>query len=211
MVRKSAFTLIELIFAIVIIAISVVSLPMMTQATVKGTESNLLQEAIFAAATELNEVVTAHWDENSLEPGEPNSFARVIDVTSGIAACGTDSNASNYRQMLGHINQPFHRRCLDSNATLPSDIDAAGVESISDRINLTPKDIFINTTSDSTGYKTSYKSKISVSNNADFSNTGNDQNIKKITIEITSGTDIIVKLITYSMNIGEVDYYKREY
>ena len=47
---RQAFTLIELIFAIVIIAISVVSLPMMTQATSSGVFSNLeTQEAILKA------------------------------------------------------------------------------------------------------------------------------------------------------------------
>jgi len=77
-VVKRAFTLIELIFAIVIIAITVVSLPMMTQVISKGIEKNLLQEAIFAGAAVLNESVSAKWDENSVEsPTDPNAFSRV--------------------------------------------------------------------------------------------------------------------------------------
>ena len=47
---RKAFTLIELIFAIVIIAISVVSLPTMIQATSSGVAKNLeTQEAILKA------------------------------------------------------------------------------------------------------------------------------------------------------------------
>lgn len=47
---KNAFTMIELIFAIIVIAISVVSLPTMIQATSSGVEKNLeAQEAIFKA------------------------------------------------------------------------------------------------------------------------------------------------------------------
>ena len=45
--KRFGFTMIELIFAIVIIAISVMSLPMMTQVTNKGLEESLVQEAIF--------------------------------------------------------------------------------------------------------------------------------------------------------------------
>jgi len=78
-VRRAAFTLIELIFAIVIIAISVISLPMMSQTVAKGIDANIVQEAIFAAATELNEAVTAHWDEASMEVNTTTSFAKVIN------------------------------------------------------------------------------------------------------------------------------------
>jgi len=47
---KKAFTLIELIFAIVIIGISFMSVPMMIQATSTGVAKNLeVQEAIFKA------------------------------------------------------------------------------------------------------------------------------------------------------------------
>ena len=47
---RAAFSMIELVFAIVIIAISALSLPMMTQATSLGVYKNLeTQEAIFKA------------------------------------------------------------------------------------------------------------------------------------------------------------------
>jgi len=77
-VKKSAFTFIELIFAIVIIAISVVSLPTMTSSLSRGIESNLVQEAIFAASTELNQAISSNWDERSLEDGN-SSLGRVVD------------------------------------------------------------------------------------------------------------------------------------
>jgi len=50
MMKKNAFTMIELVFAIVIIAIGVISLPMMTQVTTQTTANNLqYDEAIFEA------------------------------------------------------------------------------------------------------------------------------------------------------------------
>jgi len=71
MVVKShrGFTLIELIFAIVIIAISVVSLPTMIQVTSSGVEKNIeTQEAIFKAIVLTKSAV-----------GE-NSFANIDNI-----------------------------------------------------------------------------------------------------------------------------------
>ena len=50
MVKRYAFSMIELIFAIVIIAVTMLSLPMMTDVTSKGSERNMKgDEAIFEA------------------------------------------------------------------------------------------------------------------------------------------------------------------
>ncbi len=209
MVRRAAFTLIELIFAIVIIAISVISLPMMSQTVSEGIDANIVQEAIFASATELNGVVTAHWDENSIESGMPDSSARVIETV--INMCNNDNNSSTFRQMLGHINQPLHRRCLDANTTVttPSNASATAVDSLDDW-ELGDKNITIGT-SGAEGYKETYQSNVIVSPNANF-NGANNANIKSIvsTVKDKDGTTIAV-LRTYSANIGEVDYYKRSY
>lgn len=205
MVRRAAFTLIELIFAIVIIGISVLSLPIMSQTISKGIDANIIQEAIFAAATELNGVVTAHWDENSIEPGMPHSSARVIDID---AFCNNDALSPTFRQMPGHINQALHRRCLDSNTTLPSNASVTTVNSLEDW-EQGYKDITIGTPG-TEGYKETYQSNIVVSQGANFN--GINNNIKSIvsTLKDKNGKTIVL-LRTYSANIGEVDYYKRSY
>jgi len=210
-VGKGAFTLIELIFAIVVIGIAVVSLPMMNQVISTGIEKNIVQEAIFAAATELNEATTAHWDENSLEPNEPNSLARVIETGS----CENNASLVSFRQMPGHISQPLHRRCLDSNATTVDNSSAdANIMALDD---MTKTDVSIftnNTTNQQAGYKKDYKATVSVTNaNVIF---GIDQvnanpNMKKITVSVKDGATVVTSLSTYSANIGEVDYYKKEY
>ena len=205
MVRRAAFTLIELIFAIVIIAISVISLPMMSQTVAEGIDANIVQEAIFASATELNEAVTAHWDENSIEVGMPDSSARVIEIG---AFCSNDSNSSTFRQMPGHINQPLHGRCLDSSATAASNASVTAVDSLDD-MEHGDDNITIGTVG-SEGYKETYQSNVLVSPSADFN--GVDNNIKSIvsTVKDENGNTIAL-LRTYSANIGEVDYYKRNY
>ncbi len=207
---RSAFSLIELIFAIVIIGIAVISLPTMNQSTMKGIEGNMVQEAIFAASTELNQVVTANWDDNSIEPTSPNSPARVIDD----GTCGTNPLATTapfYRLKLGHVNQPFHRRCLDANATTTSYSDANTTSVIAlDEMQLGIVNVFDDTTTDRAGYKQRYDANITVTRPANFN--GNNTNIKRIMVTISDlNGKPITQLSTYSSNIGEIDYYKRSY
>jgi prepilin-type N-terminal cleavage/methylation domain-containing protein len=54
-IKKSAFTLIELIFSIVIIGFAVLSLPIMTQVSTKAISNSLAIEAIFLASSKLNQ------------------------------------------------------------------------------------------------------------------------------------------------------------
>ena len=208
MVKRSAFSFIELIFTIVIIAITVVSLPMMNQAIYKSVDENLVQEAIFAAATELNEAVTASWDEASIDASFPNSYARVIDHT---GSCNDDSNSSTYRQMPGHINQPLHRKCLIDSTVLPVDSSADLTITALDDMEHGSQNIFVDLTNDSVGYKQAYNSTIAVDRNILFDEIINPD-IKRIVIRIDdSDGNIVTSLTTYSTNIGEVDYMKKEY
>ena len=208
MVRRSAFTFIELIFAIVIIAIAVVSLPMMKQVIFKGIDGAIVQEAVFAAATELNEVTTAHWDDNSFEPGSADTFARVIDH---MGNCENNSSLPSYRYMPGQIVQPLHRKCLDSNLTTPADANVNGVVSLNDKAH-NSTNIFINTTINSTGYKHHYDSNVTVTRPAFFDGQNdNDMKLIKVTITDSDTGKTLTSLRTYSANIGEVDFYKKAY
>ncbi|WP_297482152.1 type II secretion system protein [Sulfurimonas sp.] len=208
MVKRSAFTLIELIFAIVIIAITVLTLPMMSRVTAKGIENSIVQEAIFAAATELNEATTYHWDANSINPATPNSYAKVIDIN---GSCDDNTSSPRYRLLPGQIEQPLHRRCLDSNATIPADANSATVETVENAAH-NYRLIFLNPTPNKEGYKNEYKSMVTVGKKATFGDLNNSKNIKpiQVTIKNSDGT-ILTSLKTYVTNIGETDYYKKAY
>ena len=210
MVRRSAFSFIELIFAIVIIGITVVSLPMMNQAISKGIDENIKQEAIFAAATKLNEAVTAHWDENSLETNQFDSLSRVIDHNSN---CEDNSSLSTYRQMPGHINQPKHRKCLDSSSIGVSNANSnANVNALNDMVGTSPLYVVHSGSSmlNRSSYKQDYNSTVTVHQSPIFDGAANSD-MKKIDVNITDGSVTVVFLTTYSANIGEIDYYKKEY
>jgi len=206
-VKKSAFTLIELIFAIIIISIAVLSLPVVNQIMSKGIDNNIVQEAIFAAATELNEAITQHWDENSIDPVAPNSYARVIDM----GMCDSNTSSPTYRLMPGHINQPLHRRCLDSNTTTAENNNTNDdVEAIEDKKHGYQL-VFLNPTPDQAGYKKKYKSKVVIQKKAKFGG-AKDSNMKRITVTISNkDKTVISSLRTYVANIGETDYYKKTY
>ena len=210
MVRsRSAFTLIELIFAIVIIAITVIALPTMNRVLTQNIDTNLIQEAIFAAATELNEVTTLHWDENSTDADAFSlNLTKVINLDN---SCEDNSSSSRYRLRPGHITQPLHRKCLN-------DLSVGAANSNSDDTIMAIEDmlhnsqeIFLNPTSSAEGYKSDYNSLLSITYSPTFAGTA-QANMKKITSTILDADDnVIVKLSTYVANIGEVDYYKRTF
>ncbi|ADN09843.1 type II secretion system protein [Sulfurimonas autotrophica] len=208
MVKKSAFTLIELIFAIVVIAITVISLPMMNQAISKGIDSNLLQEAIFAAETKLNEVMTTQWDEASIDVNASSVISQVINLD---GTCENNNSNERYRLKTGHILQPLHRKCLNdlTQAELDSNT-SANVDAVEDKAH-GYTNIFLNLTPGQEGYKQNFTSALSVSYDPVFDSAVRP-NMKKITITVKDeNNDTVTSLFTYVANIGGIDYYKRTY
>ncbi len=189
--------MIELIFAIVIIGVAVLSLPMMSQVTSKGVENNLAQETIFAASAELNQVMSYYWDERSIEDGS-DALSRVID---------SNNDCNDITKMrIGHV----HRRCVNSNSNAAPTIgsDAGDLDDIDD-VSTLAKPLFTGGAS-SQGYKQNYTSTVNVSTNT-FGTAGTND-IKKITVSVFDNDgNIVTSLSSYVANIGEVDYHKRTY
>lgn len=169
-----------------------------------GIEGNLVQEAIFTASTELNQAISANWDENSLIDTGPNSLARVIDNGN----CENNSSSPRYRLKVGHISQPYHRRCVDSNATPISSATATVVDALEDFAGV---QTLVNAGGSQSGYKFTYSTLVTVTTNADFNGTNSDIKMIEANISNTNTGDLLTSLKTYSANIGEVDYYKRTY
>jgi len=224
MVKRAGFTFIELIFAIVIVSVVVMSLPVISTFLTKSTETNIVQEAIFAASTELNELTTYHWDDNSLDPN--SSLAAVINVDN---SCEDDNTSTRYHFRPGHILQPYHRKCINDLLLIAADSnisDTASIDDIVQTFKTALEDMSgAGLKATAQGYKDVYKTKISVEHNISTlsnikinnttpitSNTNLAKNIKKITVLITSQDDKnLTSLSTYITNIGEVDFYKRSY
>jgi prepilin-type N-terminal cleavage/methylation domain-containing protein len=207
MVKRAAFTLIELIFAIVIIALVVMTLPIMSKLLTKNVDTNLVQEAVFAAATELNEATTKHWDENSIDTNTSSDLAGVINLD---ASCQSNNADARYRLRKGHILQPYHRRCINNLALAAANSNTnANIDAVEDSTH-NAASIFLNPTPSASGYKNNYTSTLNITYTPNFN--ANQPNLKKITVTIkkSDGTTLTT-LYTYVANIGEVDYYKRSY
>ncbi|QOY55009.1 type II secretion system protein [Candidatus Sulfurimonas marisnigri] len=203
-IKRFAFTMIELIFAIVIIGIAVLSLPMMTQVTSRGIESNILQEAIFAASAELMGAASGYWDANSMADNALSQFSRVIDIGS---TCVNNTASDRHRLRPGHIVQPLHRRCVDGNITAVPPLNVSSNTFFNlDNAELGEQNIFIDDTANASGYKANYTSIVTVTPSAA------DANIKliEITVRDSEPKDIVV-LRMQSANIGEIDYYRRRF
>jgi len=206
--NRTAFTLIELIFAIVIIAISVASVPIMTNAIGKGVKNNLVQETIFGASAQLNQVLSYRWDENSINENvdvNATGLAKVIDIS---ATC--DAN----RLRPGHILQTLHRKWLDDNTTTQSTIGSDGGEANRDDVddfNGVTGDLFSGSTS-ADAYKQVYTYEVGVSySSSGFADVSLNE-AKKVTVTVKDEDgEVISNLNAYTFNIGEVDYYKRMY
>ena len=200
--KRYGFTLVELIFAIMVIAIAVISLPIMTQITSKGLENNIVQEAIFAASTELMGASSGYWDKNSMADNNVSALSRVIDLDND---CDDNASSSKYRLKLGHISQRYHRRCLEDKTTGAADASDATYINL-DNAEHIYKDLFTDTVTDSSGYKYAYESKVDVNRN------DNNKTISvRVKIKGKLDNDYLVELKMMSANIGEIDYYKRRF
>lgn len=189
---KSGFTFIELIFAIVIIGISILSLPMIVQETSKGIEKNLVQEAILLASADTIRAMSGMWDENSKPADNKNLDFEYVVFTSDAEVTLADKNTSR----LGNI-KIFYQ---PDNTLRPSliidgsdDVDDYAVSNID----------AVDDTGSAENFKDQYKKTISVVGNASFGTLVNNPNLKRITIQYhSSNAENLVQLHMYVANTG---------
>lgn len=234
---RPAFTMIELIFALVIMAIVFISLPLILLRNADALEENLIQESIFLASAKMSHISSFQWDNNSSESGI-NTLATsdVVDVTAGDPAL--DRNSSDFR--VGHFNEDKHRRM--SPIGNPRSAAAVGLEGTTiddiDDFNNQLDTAMVQSTGALTsefGYKKQYRTDINVSYVSDATFTGGTSyasnainftlginttgvgitNLKLINISIDQndpgGWTQTLLLRAYAANIGETDFYKRRY
>lgn len=208
MVRRTAFTLIELIFAIVVIGIAVVSLPVMTQTTDRGLEGNVIQEGIFASATAINEAMANYWDINSqYDANISGGLSRVIETAN------SNCNTGFPNRSTGHVN----RRCLsDLTIGVANDITAASTLDNLEQVWNNTNIILNNDASTAYAtYKSGYYATADVTDCSaggciQFGNIANNSSLKEIAFTIkNSDGDTIVLLRAYSANIGDTDIVKK--
>ncbi len=88
--NRKAVAMIELIFAIVVMGIAMLAIPMITSQSTKGSESAMMQESISQVASNINAVLAKYWDNENTNPGTQEIIL------------GT--NSGNFATRLGLVN-----------------------------------------------------------------------------------------------------------
>ncbi len=110
---KRAIAMIELIFALVIIGIALMSAPMLIQQSIKSSNIALQQEAISAAASQVAIVLSMHWDEAN------------ANIPAGASPI-LDTNRSGYIFPLVGLTNLTGRNIDENNTLNPTPISSLG-------------------------------------------------------------------------------------
>ncbi len=227
---KRGFSLIEVVFSIVIIAISLMSVPMLLKESAKSNEFSMMQEAILATSTKMGNILSYSWDKNSYDSS--NKILRTLDVLNGdseLDRVTTGANDNNLR--VGHIFADKRRRFFDNinpGAKNPdTTITVANKQSLNDFHGETTtiggsggfdyKDAGMSMTSnvyyvsDSANYnQTNFVANITPSTTNPITSNAQSTNIKMVEVNTTMptlGQSIILR--SYLANIGQAKLLTR--
>lgn len=132
---KKAFTLIELVFAIVVMSIVMLSFPIIMQVDSDAREQSFAQEAVLAASAKMAQLFTFQWDEASLDWNDLaeniQTVARVLDGTGGTVAFhripGTELRPSGGSRHF-FPNETNASNLNENNSTLAVGLDEQGFD-----------------------------------------------------------------------------------
>lgn len=200
---KYAFSLIELIFSIVIIAIAFISIPTLIIQSSRMDEFSIKQEAILAVDTKIKNILSYRWDQNSLQ----NNLIKVLDVPTGDITLMRVEDEDN-KTRVGHFKYP-KRRSFFTMATYPTGI-VDGFDDIDDfngtTDNLLGGDLSL------TDYKKDINLTVRVGYVSDNTNVFSTQmlltptNLKMIEVK---ADEILMR--AYSANIGERELLRKSF
>lgn len=212
--NRKAFTMIELIFAIVLIGVALLTVPLMIQVNNKAHEGSIAQEAIFLVSSVLSTTTTLVWDNRSIvTTGTADDYvlSKILDISGGTAVYvrtdenGTADNDSNLR--AGGLRQDKHRQFFDYNGSLITPAQTGTV---------TLSETLSNSAASISGFKQAYSivaTRSYVNDTGSFSTVPSSiSNLKMTEISIVGEDGVtIAKLRAYTANIGEVDFARRNF
>jgi len=159
---RKASSMLELVIAIVVMGIAMMTLPLMLTRVQSNNEFAMQQEAILMARTELGDILTYPWDENSTDS---SLNVGVLDTTNG------DGNFSRYpdsnsTRRKGHVKADKRRKFFTTPRYATSSLGQESGESIPDDIDdfNTSTDINLTTTHETNETNATLGYKVSDSN-----------------------------------------------
>ncbi len=225
--KRPASAMIELIFAIVVMGIVMMSAPMLISMAGKSTAVALQQEGINEAVSRVSMILTYEWDQNDLNE---SCIPPVLHVTAGdtlLEEVGT--TARRIGVPLDTDSRTF--KCINKefNATLTQDgtddiDDFSNTTQIVEISDLTEGIDYIEKTTVNIATSIYYTPDTANYNTASFSYsfapgstaTGGSSNIKAISVTLTSSHSAselskTIKLHAFSCNIGGVEFKGKEF
>ncbi len=220
--RRGA-SMIELVIAIVVMGIAVMSLPLILTQSQNSNAMALQQEAILATKTKLGYLLSYEWDANSYDPTA--SVSRVLNTTASSSANDDFDTTTSRRN--GHVIADNRRKLRDNNASpTPDDGNAAwGNALLEDIDDFDGKDENTTIASDTMDYIFNLQLRPTVnyvSDSATYANQDmtftfdanttftNPTNIKMITIQSRdTSNNINIVLRAFASNVGESSIAKK--
>ena len=218
---RPAIAMIELIFAIVIMGIVLMTAPMLISTAAKSGYVAAQQEGIHEAASRISMIMGYYWDEqNTVSSSAENVImttnSTVSDLNGVLRRVGTPKESK--RAFVGDMGNPY---TATASASLGPDSDLDDIDDFNGDVNLTEidtstadyiekgADINIATSVDyiSDAPSSGAYNSATLSFNPSFTATGSSTHIKRITATLTSttGVDELNKTIilhAFSCNIG---------
>lgn len=213
--RKAA-SMLELVIAIVVMGIAVMSLPLILTQSQNANAIALQQEVILATKTKLGYILSYEWDVNSYDANA--SVSRVLDTTNS-ASADSDFSTTTIRR-IGHVSADNRRRLRDDMAAATTDGSANwGNVVLGDIDDFDGKDENTTIASATMDYifnlqlhpTVNYISDTATYSNQDMNFTfdtssvpANPTNIKMITVRtVDTSNNVNIVLRAFASNIGE--------
>jgi hypothetical protein len=239
--KRKAVAMIELIFAIVIMGIALMSAPTLISQASQGSLTVVQQEAIVAGATEIGMIMTRAWDEADTDDTNYNPILATVEnntVPELAEVIGVDGNGTgkrvgipqpSSRSFLTSDGQRLNAGAIQADAGDLDDIDdfdgrvtTLGVQTAADATTTEEGDyidislqittaVAYNDSPATGNYATT-----TISFDSPFSVAANSANIKSIITRVTSGShdaelDTDITLRAFMCNIGSYELNRRTF
>jgi len=222
---RPAFTMIELIFAIVIIAISILGMPVLLQTTAESQEDSMFQEGIMLTSEAVSQALSFQWDPQSSLLGAGTMTASAVLNTGGDPEL--EVRVGDFR--VGHFPEKLRRKTTPASAPRNASAIANGTPSISGQDNVVDNIGLVNAVD---GFKKQWNvtTRVFYVNDAAAYNAGpaivgfnfstvpvagGTTNIKMVQVTATDTTPGSagdqIQITSYACNIGENEFYKERY
>lgn len=221
---RKASSMIELVIAIVVMGIAMMALPLMLTRTQSNNEFAMQQEAILAARTQIGDILTYRWDENSIN-SELDSA--VLD-TDSVNANFERTDINNTRR-IGHVKADKRRKYFTAITPASTNFgDTADGDTFPDDIDDfkdTNKSIITNA-GEETAIGLDYRFDFNMTTNILYVDdtlpaitpfifqkvsAGHTTNIKMVELTLQGNGLSTFKLRAYSANIGQGQLLRRDY